>query len=138
MMLTGACYRYTPTSDAPRDGADLRIHLTAPGAESLAPILGAGTTHVTGRVASATDQDIVLIVSETGRGESRVAWSGERITLPRAAVASAERRSLDGRRTIGVAAIGVGTVGLVAIIVNAISSRSGGQDDGGVITPPEA
>lgn len=137
-LLLGACYRYTPTTDAAAAGSDVRIHLTAAGAAGLTPVLGAGTTSVTGRVVSVTDSDVILLVSETGRGESRVSWGGERITLPRSALASAELRSLDRGRTIGVAAIGVGAAGVIALVVNAISSRSGGDGDGTVVIPPES
>ena len=135
-ILLGACYRYTPTNDAPGAGSDIRIRLTEAGAASLAPVLGAGTTSVTGRVVSSTDSDVILIVSETGRGESRVSWGGERVTLPRSALAGAEQRSLDRGRTIGVAAIGVGAAGVIALVVNAIASRSGGDGDGTVVIPP--
>jgi hypothetical protein len=135
--VLGACYRYTPTTHAPAAGTDVRIHLTEGGAASLAPVLGAGTRSVTGRVVSATESDLILTVSETGRDATRVSWGGERITLPRSAVAHAEHRSLDGWRTVGVTAIGVGAAGAIALLVNAISSSSGGDGDGPIIVPPE-
>jgi hypothetical protein len=135
--VLGACYRYSPTTHAPAAGTDVRIHLTEGGAASLAAVLGAGTTSVTGRVVGATDSDVVLTVSETGRDATRVSWGGEQITIPRSAVATAEQRSLDGWRTLGVTAIGVGAAGAIALLVNAISSRSGGDGDGTVVIPPE-
>lgn len=136
VVLLGGCYRYTAMSAAPGAGTDVRIHLTEAGGASLAPVLGAGTTSVTGRVMSATDTDLVLVVSETGRADGRVSWGGERITLPRSALASAEHRSLDRWRTVGVGAIGIGAAGVIALLVNALSSSSGGDDGGGVIIPP--
>ena len=136
IVLLGGCYRYTAMSGAPGAGTDVRIHLTEAGGASLAPVLGAGTTSVTGRVISATDTDLVLVVSETGRPDGRVSWGGERITLPRSALASAEHRSLDRRRTVGVAAIGLGAAGVIAYLVNLLGSSSGGDDGGGVIIPP--
>ena len=137
LVLLGGCYRYTPMSDVPGAGTDVRIHLTEAGGASLAPVLGAGTTSVTGRVMSATDTDLVLLVSETGRADGRVSWGGERITLPRSALASAEHRSLDRWRTVGVSAIGIGAAGgVIALLVSAFGSGSGGDDGGGVVIPP--
>ena len=137
-VLLGACYRYTPTSDLPLAGSDVRLHLSEAGATNVAPIVGAGMTSVSGRVLSVSESDLVVVVSETAGADRRLSWAGERITLPRSAVSSVERRSLDRRRTIGVSAIGVGTAAAIALLVNAIGSRGDGDGDGGgVITPPE-
>lgn len=138
LVLFGACYRYTPTTDAPMETADVRLHLSDAGARAAAPVIGEGMTSVTGRVISASDSELVLIVSETAGPARRVSWAGERITLPRSSLASIERRSLDRWRTVGVGAIGVGTVGAVALLVNAIASKADGDGGGGpIITPPE-
>ena len=134
IVLLGGCYRYTAMSAAPGAGTDVRIHLTEAGGASLAPVLGAGTTSVTGRVLRATETDLVLVVSETGRADGRVSWGGEQITRPRSALASAEHRSLDRWRTVGVGAIGF--VGVIALLVNLVSSSSGGDDGGPIIIPP--
>ena len=137
-ILLGACYRYTPTNDAPLAGADVRLHLSEAGATSVAPVIGAGMTSVSGRLVTVSDSDLVVVVSETAGAERRLAWAGERITLPRSAVASVERRSLDRSRTIGVGAAGVGAAAAIALLVNAIGSRGDGDGDGGpIIIPPE-
>ena len=132
----GACYRYTPVDDLPGAGSEVRIHLTDEGATRLGPILGTGTTSLSGRIVSASDSTLVVAVSETGRGDSHVSWAGERITLPRSTLARAERRSLDRRRTVGVSAAGLGAAGLVALLVYKLGSSSGGDGDGTVIIPP--
>ena len=138
-ILLGACYRYTPTTDVPVAGADVRLLLSEAGAADAAPVLGAGMTSVSGRVVSVSDAEVVLLVSETAGAERRLAWAGERITLPRSAVTSVERRSLDRRRSVGVAAAGVGAAAAIALIVNAIGSRGDGDGDGGpIVTPPES
>lgn len=136
LVLLGGCYRYTAVNEPPGAGADVRIRLTETGATSLAPLLGAGTTSVSGRVISASDSALLIAVSETGRADSRVAWAGERITVPRIALASAEHRSLDRWRTVGVGAIGVGAAGAVALLVSLLSAGSGGDGDGTVVIPP--
>jgi hypothetical protein len=135
-MLLAGCYRYTAVNEPPGAGADVRIRLTEAGAASLAPLLGAGTTSVSGRIITASDSTLLLAVSETGRGDARVAWAGERVTVPRLALASAEYRSLDRWRTVGIGAAGVGAAGVVALLVNALSSRAGGDGDGTVVIPP--
>lgn len=137
VVVLGACYRYAPMDAAPAAGAAVRMHLTEGGAAQMAPVLGAGTTSVTGRVLSATDTGLVLAVTETGRnGGERVTWSGERIAVPSGALASAERRSLHPWRTLGVAGVGVAAGALIAAIVSALDSSSGGDDGGPIIIPP--
>ena len=137
-LLLGACYRYTPTPDAPVAAGDVRLHLSDAGAKSVAPVIGEGMTSVSGRVISASESDLVLIVSETAGPDRRVSWAGERITLPRSSLASVERRTLDRWRTAGVGALGVGAAGAVALIINAMGSRGDGDGNGGpIITPPD-
>ena len=138
LFLLGACYRYTPAPDAPMAQADVRVQLSDAGAMAAASVLGEGITSVSGRVVSVTDSDVVLAVSETSGPGRRVSWAGERITLPRSSLVRIERRTLDRRRTVGVAAIGVGAAGAIALIVNAVGSRGDGDGGGGpIITPPE-
>ena len=137
IAVLGGCYRYTPTNDAPGAGSDVRVHLTQSGTASLAPVLGVGTTSLSGRVISANDSSVVLAVSETAGSVGRVSWAGERITLPRNALGSAELRSMDRRRTVKAVAIGVGAAAAIALLVSSIAAQSGGDDGGGVIIPPE-
>ena len=137
LTALGGCYRYTPMSDAPGTGSDVRIHLTPSGTTSLAPVLGAGTTSISGRIISAADSGVVIAVSETSGPRGRVPWAGEHIALPRDVLGSAERRSMDRRRTVKVVAVGVGAAAVMALLVNSIASRAGGDDDGTVVIPPE-
>src|SRR5215211_2843434 len=143
LLLSCACYRYAPqTNAAVPVGRDVRLTLTIPGATALVPILGRETIAVEGRVLSASDSGYVIAVSGTlkrgqaaGGGEttSRTPWVGESVTIPRAAVAGVELRSLDARRTgLTGALIAVAAVATVRIIVQAIGS-SGGPADGGTV-----
>ena len=136
IWVLGGCYRYAPVDELPGAGSEVRIHLTDEGIASLGPVLGAGTTNLSGRIVSASDSTLVVSVSETGRGDSHVSWAGERITLPRSTLARAERRSLDRWRTVGVGAAGLGAAGLVSALVKELGSRSGGDGDGTVVIPP--
>lgn len=148
VLLLPACYRYTAdgaTASAPA-GADARLVLTPAGAATLAPILGRETTAVEGRVMSRSDSAYVVSVSATlkrvqGAGSdsalSRTAWAGESVTIPRAAVAGTERRSLDSRRTAVAATVFAAVaVAAVRMIVHSVGSSGGGGDTGGPVVTP--
>ena len=145
LLLFCACYRYTPqTGAAVPLGKDLRLTLTTSGAATLIPILGRETVAVEGRVMSLSDSGYVVAVSGTlkrglgssGETTSRTPWVGESVTIPRAAVAGVELRSLDAGRTgLTSALIVVAAVATVRIIVHAIGSSGGPADGGTVVTP---
>ncbi len=115
----------------------VRIYLTADGTTQLTPRLGPQTLVVDGRVERATETDATLVVSQTMKAlGDRVAWAGERVTIPTAVVARAEVRALDRRRTIVTAALAA--AGAIAGFVVLIAQAGGGGGDeggGGIITP---
>jgi hypothetical protein len=131
----GGCYRYTPLTTAVAPGMDLRVRLTEAGATALARQLGAGVASVTGRVVR-TDSAVVLAVSETERAGTRLSWGGEEVAIPGSAVAGIERRVLDRRRTLGVAAGGAGGAALLYLVIRSVGSAASGGDDGGPVVPP--
>jgi hypothetical protein len=144
--VLSACYQYVPsgTTVAPV-GSEVRLVLTSAGASALVPILGRETTAVDGRVSSLTDDRYVVAVSGTLRREpsldgvsavSRTTWAGEVVTIPRAAVASVEQRSLEPRRTGFAVVVGAALAfATVRLITHAIGSSGGGTDGGTVISP---
>jgi hypothetical protein len=138
LLLTGACYRYSPaTSVAPSAGDVVRLDLTAAGMSRLQNILGRDAIAVEGSILSADDSSYVVSVSGTRQRESQatLSWAGERVVIPRAAVQSVERRSLDKKKTWLIAgAIILGAVALKAIIAG-FDALAGG-DDGGITPPP--
>jgi hypothetical protein len=139
VLLLGACYRYAPLDAPAPTGASVRLHLAPAEAASLATTLGAGTAAVEGTIVEASDTTFVLAVTGTRRaGESTATpWGGDRVTVPRRAVASVEARRLDRRRTATV--VGLAALGAVAVraLVSAIDALAGGEDPGTgpIVTP---
>jgi hypothetical protein len=146
VLVLSACYQYVPsgTAAAPM-GSEVRLVLSQAGASALVPILGRETIAVEGRVSSLTDNSYVVAVSGTlKRGPSldgvsavsRTTWAGEAVTIPRAAVASVEQRSLEPRRTGFAVVVGAAlTFAAVRLITHAIGSSGGGTEGGTVISP---
>ena len=130
--LLAACYRYLPVDPAPAAlppaGADVRLYLTTQGMTELEPRLGPQTATVVGRVRGASARDVTLLVSETRKahGGAAVRWIGEQVTIPAATIARAERRALDRRRTVLVAASAV----LAAVAAFAVLATTGGEGRG--------
>jgi hypothetical protein len=138
LVLASACYRYTPTSNAtPSLGDIVRLDLTTAGMGRMSSILGRDAVAVEGSIVAVDDTSYVMSVSGTRQREdqSRLSWAGERVVIPRSAVQSIERRSLDKKKTWLVA--GLVVLGAIAakVIVSGIDALAGG-DDGGIIPPP--
>jgi hypothetical protein len=133
---SGGCYRYEPlTTPEPVVGTELRAHLTDEGVASLGPTLGRGVTMLDGRLTSLEENAWRFAVSQTRTGDARVVnWTGEPVTVPRAAVGKMERRVLDRPRTIRaviLSAIGGIAVGLA---IKGIAGEASGN--GGTTGPP--
>src|SRR5689334_21879974 len=90
-----ACYRYTPIdSPTPGTGTTVRVRLTDEGAVKLGPLVGNRIEYVDGTVVAAADTALTVSVTGTvDRTGTEVTWRGERVTLPRPAIAGFERRT---------------------------------------------
>ena len=101
-------------------------------------MLGERTEAVEGRVTSASDAGYTVAVSGTRKtGEtSTTAWVGEQVTIPRAAIAGVQRRTLDKKNTFGIARIAILAAAGTKLLIDGFSSKSGGDDNGGVTPPP--
>ena len=134
-----ACYHYAPGETAAiQPGAVVRFDLSPSGASDLSPVLGAGTNAVEGTVLSAADSGYRMSVTGTRKVSTAgvVSWAGEQVTIPRTAVEHVQLRSLDRRRTFGVAILAILAAAAVKVIVNAVDSSAGGDDGGTPVTPP--
>ena len=139
LTVVGGCYRYAPMNDGTvAAGADVRLALGPSATPELYRVLGDGTEAVEGRVTSASDAGYTLSVSGTRKmGQTATtAWAGEQITIPRAAVANVQRRTLDKKKTFGIAGIAILAAAGTKLLIDGFSSKSGGSDDGGVTPPP--
>ena len=108
-LLTVGCYRLTPIEGAvPDAGSDVRVGLTDAGSVLLAPQVGPRIAAIDGKALQSNDSAIVLavaaVVAQNGRS---MAWSQERLSVPRGAVSSLRTRALDRKKTWIVAGLSV-------------------------------
>ena len=119
LPLVAACYTYAPLATVPPpEGTRVAFVLSDQGRVDAAPQVGPLVDRVEGAVASATDADYVVQVSDVidVRGR-RTRWAGEMVPLPRTAVAMTFQRRLSRPRTVLLVA------GLASAFVFAITSR---------------
>ena len=135
-LVGTACYRYTPIdSPTPGTGMPIRVRLTDDGAVKLGPLVGNRIEYVDGTVVASADTALtVSVTGTTDRMGTEVSWRGERVTVPRAAIAGVERRTLDKRRSYLAGGIAAGIVAAVGIGFN-ISGSGGGSSTGGTGSP---
>ena len=135
-LLGSACYRYTPIeSPTPSTGMPVRVRLTDEGAVKLGPLVGNRVEYVDGTVVASADTALTLSVTGTvDRLGTEVSWRGERVAVPRPAIAGFERRTLDKRRSYLAGGIAAGIVAAVGIGFN-ISGSGGGSSSGGSGSP---
>jgi hypothetical protein len=114
-VLLAACYTYRPlTTTNPSPGDRISAQLTTEGSRELAGQVGPEVLHVEGEVLQADSSGLNLEVREieSYRG-IRSDWHGERLRLPREAVAGLQQRRLSVGGTTMMA--GVLTAGLYAV-----------------------
>jgi len=114
LVLTG-CYTYRPIAiPASAEGTRVSAQLTGQGSVDLAGQIGPDVLHVEGDVIGADSTGLELVVREieSFRG-IRSDWQGERVRIPRQAVAGMQERrlSIGGTGLLG----GVLAAGLYAI-----------------------
>ena len=139
LVLASACYRYTASSNAtPISGDVVRLDLTTAGMERLSRVLGRDAVAVEGSILTVDDTSYVMAVSGTRQREnqSTLSWAGDRVVIPRSAVQSTERRSLDSKKTWLVA--GLIVLGAIAakVIISGFDAFAGGDDGSITPTPP--
>ena len=142
LLFNTACYSYLPPAGGTLvAGSELQIELTAEGSVTLQPELGPRIRLLEGRLRSTESDGAALFDVDqltsidgtaalfTGRGAVRI---------PRSAIARADVRTLDRKRSWTVAGV-MGGIFLVAIITALIKSRSRSNGDAGRIgaSPPE-
>ena len=137
VAVSTACYRYVPNASADLQvGEEVRVRLTSNGSVALQSLVGSDVIAIDGRVTARSDTAYALSIGGTTKreGDSAV-WSGEPVTVPRNAIAGVEHRVLNKKKTLLMAALGVGAAALVAVIVSAVSGSGSSGPDGGT-TPP--
>ena len=136
ILLMASCYRFSPIEGAaPERSQHVRLALTDEGSVRMAPLIGPRISAIDGRVLEAADTAIVLAVeSVVGQAGRTMAWSQERLSVPRNAVASIRTRTLDRKRTwimAGLTVIGAIALGDVFGMGTGFDGLLGGGGDGG-------
>ena len=137
--LTSGCYRYAPIGDAtPEAGAEVRLALGSGATPELLRVLGDRTEAVEGRVTGTSESGYTVSVSGTRKqGETATtSWAGEQVLIPRAAVAGVQRRTLDKKRTFGIAGLAILAAVATKLLIDGVGSNSGGNNGGGEPPPP--
>jgi hypothetical protein len=132
---TAGCYTTVPlASDPPRPEREVVVELTETGAQRLGGVLGRAVISARGRpIEWSADTVALAMVVTTMAGGGEQFWKGERVAIPREAVAHVRERQLDRRRT----AIGVIGGIAAAILVQQVTGRNAGSPGNtGPITPP--
>ena len=121
------CYVGTPlTSARPVSGTRVQLSLTDAGTVAMASQLGPSRVGLEGDIAATSDSSLVLALrTVTDRRGIDEFWTGEQVTVPRAAIASISQRNISGRRS---ALLAIAAVAFTISIGAVISGRSIGVD----------
>jgi hypothetical protein len=134
MLVAGACYNTVPLqSDQPHPERELQIVLTAAGAERLSGVIGPTIVQVRGKPLEWRSDSVALAMTATvtARADEHY-WSGQRVAIPRDAIAAISERRFSAGRTVGAAAV---IVGLALIVREGVSGRGGGTPRPPTSTP---
>jgi hypothetical protein len=130
-----ACYSYKHAGSAdvvePANGSHIQVRLTQDGAVSLAQRIGANAVTVEGEVLAAGADSLLLAVREVEHaGQATITWNGEKIGIPRGAIASVGQRRLSIGATALLGGLAAGTV------IAAAEVFSGSGTSTGAAVPP--
>jgi hypothetical protein len=133
-MLLGGCYTYEPVDlmPAPASGTDIRLSITDRGAADLRDYLGPNVETLNGRLLQADSSELgVAVRSIVMHNGSEQFWTGDRITIPRLAVARVERRRFSASRTTFLTALSI-----AGALVLTDALLGGGDTQGALPTNP--
>lgn len=100
-LLLAACYKQVPLAgETPSGKSHVILEFTGAGAERMGGALGAAVMSARGRPLAWTSDTIALaMVATTRRTGDEQFWKGERVAIPRDAVARVYERRLDRGKT---------------------------------------
>jgi hypothetical protein len=128
------CYTNVPVwQGMPAPQSEITVGLTDRGRTTLAPQIGPGARHVTGRLLSVTDSAYVIRVSTVDyiSSSSSGTWSGEEVTLPRDLVSGVTERRLSRSRSWLTAGIVIAALALTTTIaINGFGTDPGSTRPG--------
>ena len=134
--VTGGCYSMTPIEGStPPTGQEVRLSLSDQGSVQLAPLIGPRIGAIDGRAMESSDSALVLAVQAVvAQGGRSMAWSMEKLTVPRSAVSHVSTRTLDTKKTwlvAGLTVVGAILVGQAFGLGNGFDGLLGGGSGGG-------
>ena len=128
LQLAAACYNYLPAVNAstPVQGDRLSFDISDAGRVQVAEKFGTGVINIEGRVAEVTPDELALdVYAVTTIGGGRGRWNGERVRIPRSAVARTHERKFSRGKT--ALAVGGSVLGLGLFIIT--RTLTGGGTD---------
>ena len=125
-LASGGCYSAIRVdSVAVRPGARVYVDLTDSGTTDLARYLGPNVQQVYGDVSASSDSAIVLSLrSVTDRRDIETLWSGERVPVPRTAIATIRERRVSKQKSW---LFGAGFVAALVLTGRAFGVLGGGD-----------
>jgi len=134
LSLLAACYTYRPLeTTTPAPGQRVSAQLTTEGSRDLTMQIGPEVLHVEGNVvdADSAGMDLDVLEIESYRG-IRSDWHGERVRLPRVAVAGMQQRRLSiGGTGLLAGALTAGVYALYQVLGGSNSSTGSSGQGGG-------
>lgn len=128
LLAVAGCYTYEPVTlaPAPAPGTELRLSITDRGTLALRDYLGPNVETLNGRLLDADTGEVNLAVrSVVMFNGSEQFWTGDRVRIPRSAVARVELRRFSASRTGFLTALSV-----AGAIVLADAVLGGGHAEG--------
>jgi len=132
IALVSGCYTYRPLPNTePETGTRVSAELTNEGARELSGTIGPGIEHVEGEVLSVDSTTIELSVRQVQAALGwQTDWSGERVAIPRTAVAGLQQRRLSVGGTGFMGGVVIGGVYAVYRLLGGASIFEGGGRSG--------
>lgn len=129
IVLVTGCYSYRDAGPAdtvaPATGSRIQVRLTQQGALALADQLGPQAVSVDGDVVSASNDTLRLAVRAVEDSRHIATdWKGEKIAIPRGAIASVGERRLAVGATVLVGGVAAGSMIAAAALLSGSSSTS--------------
>lgn len=134
-VVVASCYSTIPIRSAPSRGTEVVLDMTTAATERMSGFLGRGTVSARGRLlAWEPDSIVVSMLATEIEGGGEQLWRGERVAIPREAVARITEKRVNRWRTGLIAVTGLV---LVVAAVDAVIGGEGGLFGGGTKPSPQ-